>query len=94
MKFLHFLAQVQSDTGLPTVSANSDNIKTALSLTLGAVGAICVLIITIAGIQYVISQGDPQQTAKAKNTIIYAFVGLVIVMAAFSIVRYVVFNVA
>ncbi len=80
----------QLETGLPQVTTNSSTVETAFSLVLGVAGALCVLIITIAGVQYIISQGEPQQTAKAKNTIIYAVVGLIIVMFAFAITKFVV----
>jgi hypothetical protein len=80
----------QVETGLPKVTTDASTIETAFNLTLGVAGSIAVLIITIAGVQYVISQGDPQQTAKAKNTIIYAFVGLIIVAMAFALTRFVI----
>lgn len=82
------LAQVE--TGLPKVTADANTFQTAFNITVSVVAAICLLIITIAGVQYIISQGDPQQTAKAKNTIIYAVIGLIVVVLAFSIVRFVV----
>lgn len=85
-----FLRIAQFNTGLPEVQANAGTIERAFNLALAAAGAICVLIITIAGIQYIISQGDPQQVAKAKNTIIYAFVGLIIVATAFLISAFVI----
>lgn len=82
------LAQVE--TGLPEVNANADTIQTAFNIVLGIAAALCLLIITIAGVQYIVSQGDPQQTAKAKNTIIYAVIGLIIVITAFSLVAFVI----
>lgn len=61
-----------------------------LQLVFGLLGAIALLMVTIGGLKYVSSQGDPQATAKAKNTILYAIVGLVVAIAAFSIVTFVV----
>lgn len=52
-------------------------------------GAAAVLIIAIAGLRYVLSRGNPQEISKAKNTILYALVGLVIAIAAYSILNYV-----
>lgn len=46
------------------------------------VGVAAVIMIIVAGLQYILSSGDPSRTAQAKNTIIYALVGLVI--AAFA----------
>lgn len=90
---LHILAQVtvdKNELNIPTTELTSNNVASALRLVFGVAGAIAVLIITIAAFQYVLSQGDPQATAKAKNTIIYALIGLVICLTAFSIVTFVV----
>lgn len=53
------------------------------------VGVTCVIAIIIGGIRYVLSGGDTQQTANAKNTILYAIIGLVITIAARSILLFV-----
>lgn len=53
------------------------------------VGVACVIAIIIGGIRYVLSGGDTQQTANAKNTILYAIIGLVITIAARSILLFV-----
>lgn len=50
---------------------------------------VAVGFIIYGGIQYVISQGEPDKTNQAKNTIINALVGLVISIAAASIVSFV-----
>jgi hypothetical protein len=49
--------------------------------------AVGVLIIVIAGIRLIISRGDPQATAKARNTIIDVAIGLILVSLAYAIVR-------
>ena len=59
-------------------------------LVFGIMGAVALLVITIAGFKYVLSQGNPQETAKAKNTILYALIGLVVAILAFNIVKFVV----
>ena len=53
-------------------------------------GITAVLIIVIAGFQYILSQGDSQKVARAKDTIIYAVVGLIITMISYSIVTFVI----
>ncbi len=57
------------------------------------VGAVSVIMIIIGGFRYVISNGDSNGLSGAKNTILYAIVGLVIVIFAQSIVRFVLTNV-
>lgn len=75
---------------LPQVGANDGQINKAIAVTAQVTGAIALLIIIVAGLRYVTSQGNPQSTAKAKNAIIYAGVGLVVSLLAFSIVTFVV----
>lgn len=47
--------------------------------------AIAVIVIIAAGFMYVLSNGNPQNVTRAKNAIIAAVVGLVIVLSAFGI---------
>ena len=74
---------------LPDVTASSSKLQDIASAITGIMAAIAVLIITIAGFKYVLSRGEPQSVAQAKNAIIYAFIGLVVVMSAFGIVTFV-----
>lgn len=76
-----------SDVDIPTSSVD---FTAVLSYVFTLAGAIAVIVIAIAGFQYVVSRGDPAGTAKAKNAIIYAVIGLVVCIMAFSIVRFVI----
>ncbi len=58
------------------------------------VGTVSVIMIIIGGFRYIISGGDSTGVTAAKNTILYAIVGLVIVLFAQVIVRFVITNVA
>ena len=60
-----------------------------INYALFAAGALALIFILIGGLQYVLSSGNPQNTAKAKNTITYAIIGLVIVIMALVIVKFV-----
>lgn len=53
-------------------------------------GAIAVLVIIYGGIIYSMSAGDPALVTKAKNTIIYAVIGLVVAIGAYAIVNFVI----
>lgn len=75
--------------GLPRTPLNTTTIPGVLQIVFGIAGGIALLIITIAGFRYVVSQGDPQNTAKAKNMILYALIGLVVCIAAWSIIEFV-----
>jgi len=48
-------------------------------------GAIAVIVIIAAGFFYVTSNGNPQQVTRAKNAILGAVVGLIVVLLAFTI---------
>lgn len=74
---------------LPNIGATSGRLQTILSIIFTTTGAIALLIITIAGFKYVASRGDPSSIASAKNTILYAVVGLLVSVTAFSIVNFV-----
>lgn len=71
-------------------TALSSRIETILQIVFVTMGAVSVLIIAIAGLQYVMSGGDPQKTGRAKDTILYAVIGLVVAISAFAIVTFVI----
>lgn len=54
------------------------------------VGILSVVMIIYGGIQYTTSAGDAAKVNKAKNTILYAVVGLIIAVLAYAIVNFVV----
>lgn len=91
------VAQISSDgLNLPNKDVSPESgtfiqgsIKNVLNFTFGLLGVIAVIIIIIAAIQYITSGGDSQKVAKAKDTIIYALVGLVVAILAFVIVNFV-----
>lgn len=53
------------------------------------VGVISVIMIIIGGLKYITSGGDSGNVTGAKNTILYAVIGLVVVALAQLIVRFV-----
>lgn len=60
-----------------------------ISILSYVVGGVCVLMIIIGGFRYVISGGDTNGVQGAKNTILYAVVGLVIVLFSRVIIGFV-----
>lgn len=63
---------------------------TISNVMLFIVGAISVVMIVLGGLRYVISGGNTTNVAAAKNTILYAVVGLVISMLAYAIINFVI----
>ncbi len=64
--------------------------KKVTDVLLFLAGAVAVIVLIIGGIRYVISSGDSGQVQSAKNTILYAVVGLVVVIMAYAIVNFVI----
>jgi len=85
---IHLLALLsQSDVNIPKSSLDSrTTIPLALNIVFGIAGAIALLMIVIGGLKYVLSHGDTNAVKSAKETIIYAVVGLVVTIAAYGIV--------
>jgi len=59
------------------------------NILLFLVGAISVIMLIIGGIRYVVSGGDQAQVTSAKNTILYAIVGIVVAFLAYAAVNFV-----
>jgi type IV secretion system pilin len=57
------------------------------------IGAVSVIMIIVGGLRYVISNGDPKNASAAKDTILYAVIGVVVSIAAFAIVKFVITNI-
>lgn len=72
--------------GLPRVSASHGQLNTILNIVIGIVAAVSVLFVVIGGMRYVLSAGDPQAASKARSTIIYAVIGLLVAIVAEGIV--------
>ena len=60
------------------------------SVLLFIVGAVAVIMIVIGGLRYVVSGGDASQVQAAKNTILYALVGIIVAILAYAAVNFVI----
>ena len=65
-------------------------IKTIITTMLFVVGILAVIMIIYGGIRYVTAHGDKTQVASAKDTVVYAVVGLVVAIVAYALVDWVV----
>lgn len=54
------------------------------------VGAVAVIMLIIGGLRYVVSGGNKDGVEGAKNTILYAIIGIVVAALAFAAVRFIV----
>jgi hypothetical protein len=64
-------------------------IQTIINVMLFIIGILSVVMIIFGGIRYVTSAGNKTQVDNAKNTIIYAVVGLVVAIVAFALVQWI-----
>lgn len=64
--------------------------STITNVLLFIIGAIAVIMIVIGGLRYVISGGDSSQITAAKNTILYAIVGIIVAILAYAAVNFVI----
>ncbi len=63
--------------------------QTITNTALYLIGAISVLMLIYGGIRYTTSMGDAKDVESAKNTIMYAIIGVVVALLAFAIVNFV-----
>ena len=61
-----------------------------VNVALFIIGSISVLMLIYGGIRYTISGGDEKAITSAKNTILYAVVGIVVAVLAYAIVNFVI----
>lgn len=76
------------DLGLPTVTVAS-GLQNILNIVFTMAGLLSVIFIIVGGVKYTLSGGDAAGLKSAKETIMYAIVGLVITLLAFGVVNYV-----
>ncbi|MBQ3296832.1 hypothetical protein IJH01_01735 [Candidatus Saccharibacteria bacterium] len=67
-----------------------DVIESILYVVISIAGIIAVIFIIVGGFQYMTSSGDPSKTKKAKDTILYSVIGLIVCALAFAIVNFVI----
>jgi len=72
------------------VSTVNNTIARIINILSFVVGVIAVIMIIIGGIRFVLSGGDSANVTAARNTILYAIVGLIIVALAQIIVKFVI----
>lgn len=78
-----------ANCGAATGISINNLIRNIVLLLSTIVGVAAIIMIVIAGLKYTTSGGDSSSVASAKNTLIYAIVGLIIAALAQFIVRFV-----
>lgn len=73
----------------PAGPSVDNTLKLGINVFSLIVGVAAVIMVIVGGLKYVISQGDSSNVNSAKNTILYAIVGLVVVALAQVVVKFV-----
>ena len=89
MNILNQIAISAGDVGVPEISSEH-LVSNILNLVYFIAGIIAVIIIVIAGLSFVVSTGDAAKVKKARAAILDASIGLVVIMAAFTITYFVI----
>ena len=77
--------------GVDKVNSSPESlVKQFVNIFLFAVGALSVIMLIWGGIRYTTSAGDSNKVTSAKNTVLYAIVGLVVSILAWAIVNMVI----
>lgn len=87
MNVLTQLAALLNSSDVPNVPTSSANdvLLGGLNLTYFIGGIVAVVAIIISAIRLVTNGGEPETIKKARNTIIYAVIGLIVILSAFTI---------
>ncbi len=88
------IGSITSSSGSSTCGSAAGNtvdntIALVLNLFSAIVGIIAVIMIIIGGVKYITSGGSSEKTSSAKDTILFAIVGLIVVALAQIIVKFV-----
>ena len=77
--------------GVPTNLTNGEDslISKIINILLYAIGVVSVVMLIIGGFRYVISGGQKESVTAAKNTILYAIIGLLVALFAYPIIKFV-----
>lgn len=77
----------------PTGTTNA-NLVAAVNLFINGflvlVALVALVFLIIGGLQYIVSRGDEDAAATAKNTILYAIIGLIVIGLAAAVVNFVI----
>lgn len=68
----------------------TDDVTNVINGVITVLGLVCVVVMIIGGINYMISSGDASKVKKAKDTILYGLIGLVVCVLAYALVNFVI----
>lgn len=80
----------KNQVDIPKQDLNASTTESVLKVVFGIAGGIALIVIALGGLRYINSLGNAQNVAKAKDTILYALIGLVVCILGYAIVGFVI----
>lgn len=90
MQVLRQVAITAQNIGIPKVEANDTTLQQIVGSVFIAIGSIAVLFLLIGAARYLASNGEQNKISQAKNTILYAIIGIVVSALGFTVVQFVI----
>jgi hypothetical protein len=85
--------ECQNNPDAAVCTGTTDNATSMMGIVINTllyvIGIIAVIMIVVGGIRYSLSGGNASQVKEAKDTILYAVIGLIVAIMAYAIVNFV-----
>jgi hypothetical protein len=89
MSLMH-VAISSTDIGIPKVTANDTTLEQIVGSVFLMIGSIAVFFLLVGAARYATANGEQNKIGQAKNTILYALVGVVLSALGFTVVQFVI----
>lgn len=77
-----------TDVGLPNLALNDATIASLVANAFLVIGGLAVFMFLLAALEYIINNGDQTRIKRAKDTMLYATIGIIVSLSAFTVVQF------
>lgn len=89
LKKFGYMVSIPTINILPAFDADPRNVVIRLiNYALFFIGALALVFVIYGGVLYITSGGDSDKTTKARNTLMYAVLGVIVVVISYAIVNW------
>jgi hypothetical protein len=88
VRLLYLFAVDKINVDIPKISGGQV-LSSGLKIVWLVMASVSVIVIIVAGYQYLTANGDPQKASTAMRTILFAVIGIVVAVSAFAITSFV-----
>ena len=85
---------VKTDEMPNSLFGDTGIIRNITNIALYVIAGIAVIMLLIGGLRYILSGGDSKKVTDAKNTVLYAIIGLVIAILSYAIINFIIGSLA